>query len=385
MKCLGENMSEREHYKLTIEPITCVHIGTGETLTPLDYKIHTLKSGKNVYLAYSTDSILQHIAKDDTKLKQFDELTKSNDMTALAKFFNDNVLKDDRTAICDVTKEFFAKYKQNAKKDPLDNAREVLQMYRNGLYPVIPGSSLKGSIRTAVLNMKMHNWTNDKYNDFYDDFVAIENEKAKARYENKLQKSLLSYKDAKNDPFRAIEIGDCKFDGNGIEIVGVLKNIKTRADEVEDHNTSQIQAEVLKGSLMKSKTVGFGRMGINSYLKNSISIKEIIDSCNYFFWREFERKYDKFYSQAVDSVDLIGKLKEELESVKNSKNQFIVRLGRWSQVEFVTFEENFRNPKTPKIKEKQMPYGTTRTVFNYDGQYLPFGWCKCSVKTVSAL
>lgn len=379
-------MSEKEHYKLTIEPITCVHIGTGETLTPLDYKIHTLKSGKNVYLAYSTDSILQHIAKDEAKLKQFDELTKSNDMAALAKFFSENVTSDDRTAICDVTNEFFENFKKNAKKDPLENAREVLQMYRNGLNPVISGSSLKGSIRTAVLNMKMHNLSDKDYDKFYDEFVNIENEKSKVRYEEKLQKTLFCYTNAKDDPFRAIEIGDCKFDGNGIEVVGILKNIKTRADEVEVHNDSQIQAEVLKGSLMKAKTVGNGKICVNGDLccpkgvSKLISMNEIIDSCNYFFWREFEKEYDKFYSQAVDGVDLIDNLKDELEAVKNSKNQFIVRVGRWSQVEFVTFEENFRNPKTPKIKGKQMPYGTTRTVFDYDGQYLPLGWCKCSVE-----
>lgn len=364
-------MSEKEHYKLNIEPITCVHIGTGETLTPLDYKIHTLKSGKNVYLAYSTDSILQHIAKDEAKLKQFDELTKSNDMAALAKFFSENVTSDDRTAICDVTNEFFENFKKNAKKDPLENAREVLQMYRNGLNPVISGSSLKGSIRTAVLNARMRN--GNDYNTF-------------PQKASEIQKKLLNYTNAKDDPFRAIEIGDCKFDGNGIEVVGILKNIKTRADEVEAHNDSQIQAEVLKGSLMKAKTIGNGKICINGDLccpkgvSKLISMNEIIDSCNYFFWREFKKEYDKFYSQAVDGVDLIGNLKDELEAVKNSKNQFIVRVGSWSQVEFVTFEENFRNPKTPKIKGKQLPYGTTRTVFDYDGQYLPLGWCKCSVE-----
>ena len=29
----------KERYKLTIEPITPVHIGTGVELTPLDYKV----------------------------------------------------------------------------------------------------------------------------------------------------------------------------------------------------------------------------------------------------------------------------------------------------------------------------------------------------------
>lgn len=380
-------METKKHYKLTVEPITCVHIGTGEILTPLEYKLHTLQNGKTIYLAYSTDSILRRIAKDEKKAGEFYRISDAGNMNALAQFFNTNVCKEDRTAICDTTREFSRNFAVNAKKDPLENAREVFQMYRNGLNPVIPGSSLKGSIRTAVLNMKMHNLSDRKYDEFYDDFSAIENEKAKARYEDKLQKALLTYSDAKNDPFRAVEIGDCKFDGNGIELVGVLKNVKMRSSgEVEEHNSSQIQAEVLKGSLMNEKVLGTGKIRLNGsiceQINEIISMKDIIESCNYFFLREFEKEYDTFYKNDVEHCDLIFEMRKELQDIKKSENQFIVRIGRWSQVEFVTFEQNFRNPETPKIRGKQMPYGTTRTVFNYDGQYLPLGWCKCMVSEV---
>ena len=36
----------KQIYKLTIEPITCVHIGTGKQLTMLDYMVITNKAGQ---------------------------------------------------------------------------------------------------------------------------------------------------------------------------------------------------------------------------------------------------------------------------------------------------------------------------------------------------
>lgn len=183
----------KEHYTLTVEPVTCVHIGTGEQLSPLDYKIED-----NLFVNFSSDSILKRIAADPEKSAEFERLSSGGDMKALADFFHENAKKDDINYSCHCTMEFLKIWEANKDKDPLQNGRFVEQMYRQDMAPVIPGSSLKGAVRTAVLK-------------------------------------------------------------------------------------------------------------------------------------------------------------------------------------FVTFDENFRSPKTRKGKDgKPLPYGKTRTVFNYDGLYLPFGWCKCS-------
>ena len=79
---------------------------------------------------------------------------------------------------------------------------------------------------------------------------------------------------------------------------------------------------------------------------------------------------------------MISKLKIILSNSIKEKNTFIVRVGRFSQLEFVTMEESFRaywDTKKKSIKQN----GETRTVFDYDGQYIPLGWCKCKVEEVS--
>ena len=370
----------KEHYTLTVEPITCVHIGTGEQLSHLDYKISRSKQGNDLFINFSSNSILKRIAADPKKSAEFERLSSGGDMKALAGFFHENAKNADINYICHCTREFLKIWEENKDKDPLQNGRFVEQMYRQGMRPVIPGSSLKGSVRTAILNAALE----DCYN----------RNNLRGKKDNQIQKELLDFKDAKNDPFRTLQFGDCVFDGRGTQIVGALKNIKTDRDgEVVEHNTSQILAEAIKGYFLRNGTdanlVGEARFALDVDLaeekavSKKITIQDIVNACNYFYWREFKTEYEKFYKNACGSeCDAITKLHKELKAVAEDaqkQNEFIIRVGRWSQVEFVTFDENFRSPKTRRGKDgKPLPYGKTRTVFNYDGLYLPLGWCKCS-------
>ena len=370
----------KEHYTLTVEPVTCVHIGTGEQLSPLDYTISRSKQGNDLFINFLSESILKRIAADPKKSAEFERLSSGGDMKALAGFFHENAKNADINYICHCTREFLKIWEENKDKDPLQNGRFVEQMYRQGMRPVIPGSSLKGSVRTAILNAALE----DCYN----------RNNLRGKKDNQIQKELLDFKDAKNDPFRALQFGDCVFDGRGTQIVGALKNIKTDRDgEVVEHNTSQILAEAIKGYFLRNGTdanlAGEARFALDVDLaeekavSKKITIQDIVNACNDFYWREFKTEYEKFYKNACGSeCDAITKLHKELKAVAEDaqkQNEFIIRVGRWSQVEFVTFDENFRFPKTRRGKDgKPLPYGKTRTVFNYDGLYLPLGWCRCS-------
>jgi CRISPR-associated protein Csm5 len=107
-----------------------------------------------------------------------------------------------------------------------------------------------------------------------------------------------------------------------------------------------------------------------------ITFEDIQKSCNSFFWKEFVDEYNKFYKNVNDgSEELIVELKNKLDEARNTKGTFIIRIGRWSQVEFVTFEGDFKKPETRVIKGRRLDYGTTRTLFDYDGKYVPMGWC----------
>ena len=380
-------------YKLTVEPITPIHIGTGNILTPLEYKTVLTKTG-NKYLRFSSDSILSRIAADKSLSLEFEKTTQLNDMSKYHEFFDKNCSSDDVLYTCLMTDEFRKKYFENKQKDPTQNAAQVYEIFRdtNSPHPVIPGSSLKGSIRTAVLQGLLNQITDAEYNKLEDEFNSLKDNQKKS-FDAKLQKKILNNfenKDsAKTDPFRAVEIADCKFDGRNGQIVGLVKNISTlKNGELKAMEKLQIQVEAILGSIIGSDKISESVLRINEKLQNlngvsrRITADTIINFCNEFYIKQFEDEYEYFYKNAYDKVDLISKLRIILSNSIKEKNTFIVRVGRLSQLEFVPMEENFRaywDSKNKCLKQK----GDTRTVFDYDGQYIPLGWCKCKVEEVS--
>jgi CRISPR-associated protein Csm5 len=262
--------------------------------------------------------------------------------------------------------------------------------------PVIPGSSLKGSIRTALLNDLLDKLS-DKDHDSYRD--ELKNESHSDKYDAKLQEKLLNYRNIKADPLRAISLSDCMFKASGTQLVGGLKIAAfDKQNESLEAVGTQIQAEVIRGVLLGGTVSSELQAGIDADLQGipfpldrwnpkpperikKISINDIRDACNVFYWDEFQNEYKSHYQNVNDGTEtLIVELKNRLEAARNTEGQFIIRVGRWSQVEFVTFEESFRRPAAKKDRKTGKPlWGGTRTLFDYDGKYVPMGWCVLSI------
>lgn len=359
----------KERYKLMIEPITPVHIGTGIKLNPLDYKIVKTNIGNNRYARFSSDSILNRIAVDVNKSREFDNLVNTSDMKGIQRFFHENFTQSDLIYLCSITSVFESKYNVHINEKSLKNACEVEELYRSGgtKNAVIPGSSIKGAIRTALLDM-----CRDTSNNF--DFQ-------RARKNKYFQNDLFDMSDAKNDPLRCISVSDCMFENNKIQMVGSLQIIDCTGGYLIEKNNSQIWAEIIQGSLMESvrpeefiisidkKLQKATNLKKEKQIKKSFTIDDIKNECNYFFGENFKQEYNHFYkNEQKEKYELIHNLKNQINKIVESEDSFVLRIGRWSQFEFVTlYDEN-----------KKM--GKTRTLFDYNGQYLPMGWCKCTIK-----
>lgn len=360
----------KERYKLMIEPITPVHIGTGKKITPLDYKLVQTKNGSR-YARFSSDSILHRIAQNSEKSREFEYVTNLADMKLIQNFFHKNFSADDITYLCKMTENFEEKYKKNSHLDPLQNACEVEELYRpiGSRYAVIPGSSIKGAIRTALLDM-----CRDNNFDFQ-----------KAKKNKFFENELFDKSDAKDDPLRCISVSDCMFDNNKIQTVGSLQIVDCKDGYFLEKNNSQIFAEVISGKLMSETFSEELVISIDTGLQNSrnpkdnrklinksFSMQDIQTECNYFYGEGFNVEFNHFYIKAhSEKYKLIHALKHQIDGIVKEDNSFVIRLGRWSQFEFVTLYN----------EHKQM--GGTRTLFDYNGQYLPMGWCKCTVEKLT--
>ena len=355
----------KQIYKIKIEPLTAVHIGTGNTLSLLDYKLAKTNSGIRKYVRFSSDSILNRIAADESLRHEFESFSLNNDMKSLQNFFHKNMKNEDVSYLCLPTKEFEEKYDINVKKDPLQNACEVQEMYRPSLkqFPAIPGSSIKGAIRTALVD----SCVDSKEFDF-------SKEKKNKRFENQILKN----RDAKDDPFRAIYVGDCNFTTPLMQGVGSLQIVNKLNGQLSEKNSTQVQAEVIFGKIVLKESVpqNFNIVIDKSLQKRgcvskSFSIKDIVDECNYFYGENFRQEYEHFYKDSdSEKLELISRLLVEIKQIteEQQENSFIIRIGKWSQYEFVTLYDQDHN------------FGSSRTVLNYNGQYLPMGWCKCTVE-----
>lgn len=359
-------------YNLTIEPLTAVHVGSGNVLTPLEYKIARTSSGAYKYVRFSSDSIMRRIATDEKLRGEFERFSLNNDMKSLQQFFHQNMKNGDVSYLCVPTKKFEEKYAVNKNKDPLENASEVFEMYRAAekTLPAIPGSSIKGAIRTALVDSCAQN-----AEDF--DLESAKKDK-RDRTGSKAEKLILGNKDAKDDPFRAVQIGDCNFQNPLVQGVGTLQIIKRNRNELSEANSTQLQAEVILGKIAsKDSNPQNFRIIIDEDLQakkqvsKSFSMEKIISECNYFYSSAFDLEYQTFYEDAdSDKLDLIEKLKSKISETKDSKKSFLIRLGRWSQKESVT------------LYDENADFGKSRTVFDLDGQYLPLGWCVCTIKNL---
>lgn len=379
----------KKHYEITLKPLTGIHIGTGESLTAMDYFVKPVNRIPR-YVAYSQDSILQRVIGDPIQAQAYDRACNDSSLIDLFKFFESNFsISQDLSYLCEVTDSFAQEYSKKQKGSPLDGTCEVFSMYRPAgkKSPVIPGSSFKGALRTALLNQIMHDW--DEQTFFGPEYARLKEAKERfnfrdaAAIEKQLQKKAFG-DNPKNDLFRTILFGDASFPAKDTQIVGKVENIARNQNGAIEIKGIPIYAEVLKGSLMDSAAEGICHtivdvdMQMIKFPGNRYgSMQALVSACHYFFKREFVREAEKFYDGSSDRrLELYQQLKKTVMNLGDSKDTFLVRVGRWSQAEFVTCEPIFRMPKVPK----DHGYGNTRMVFDFNGQLLPLGWCLCKVK-----
>ena len=354
--CL-RRMVPMSKYKINAEPITAVHIGTGNTLSPLEYYI--VEKEENFYELnrFKTERIISSLSKD--KRQTFEKLLDENDIIKIQKFINNNINDDHILYSCQVSKSVYLKYKEELYN--MDNQLLIEEIYRDqrSFNPVIPGSSIKGAIRTAILS-KLGETIN----------------RLNPRYP---EKDILGFDDAKNDPFRGLQISDCEIFGNNKEYVSDFINFKENRNNSDDFASMQMFNEQIRGEILKGDANGTFEVIINEKLlsisistgrwnpiKLSFSITDIMLACNNFYAQQFENEFKQFYekSKYQDLREQIELIKERINYLKD--NECIIRLGKFSQVESVTINKH-RNPWNTK------GFGKTRTLTE---EKFPIGWLK---------
>ncbi len=258
-----------------------------------------------------------------------------------------------------------------AKKDNPENQLNVQEIYRDptSFKPVIPGSSLKGAFRTAILNRIGQN-------------KAILNVPYKY-----YEKNLLNYTDARNDPFRAVRVTDCFFPEGINEIVGQVFNFK------KDFAQMAIFQEQVLGELSEGNGTGICEISIDEHLQQirqtveyrgrrwsplpiKVTIEDIVVTCNEFYIKNLKDEFDKFYrnSNHLDLKTVSEGLNRMVAAIDEKNMECLIRLGRFGHIENVTIEKH-RRPYSRK-------YGTSRTISE---RRYPMGWVKVKFSEIATV
>ncbi|WP_456395337.1 type III-A CRISPR-associated RAMP protein Csm5 [Desulfurobacterium sp.] len=149
-------------YKLKLTMETPVHIGTGEVYYDIEY---TIKNGR--FYVINKDKFFSHLAKLG-KINLFTKIAAKGDIPSILqirKLVHDVFKPEDslvsfeieKNALVDMEKKLFnfsnIEKRKSGEIRKVINQMKISKTYKNRLTfePIIPGSSIKGAIRTAVI------------------------------------------------------------------------------------------------------------------------------------------------------------------------------------------------------------------------------------------
>ena len=338
-------------FKLQCEILSPLHIGTGKEIEPLDYIVKGERLYRLSFERFVTDMT-------ESERTAFEGILDKGNLLEIRKYVEGRINVERNTLYSiEVSTPIITLY--NAKRGDIQNQLLINPFIRTESVsmPLMPGSSIKGAIRTAVISKLASNSVLPKPKDF--------------REENEFESTVLGYKDGKDDPFRGIKIRD-KILGNDSTIIREIRNVSKKDGRLQSNNM-QIICEVSHSSLT-GKTVEFetevsfdDALFSTRFLSKTLTRELIIESCTDFYRDKMEKEHEKFYKNSE-----VEKYSKQLLSTTLDNNSFLVRVGRFSGVESVTLD-NYRNPKPPGNKTT---WGTSRNLA--ESRY-PMGWIKVTV------
>ncbi|CUU09193.1 CRISPR type III-A/MTUBE-associated RAMP protein Csm5 [Candidatus Thermokryptus mobilis] len=363
--------------KVLYRIITPIHIGMGADISPFEYVI---KDGN--FYRIESDDLISGLSEE--QLKRFYSYIESNNLIGL------------RNVILENFNESYAKYKISVTRSVVEKYDKSINDVRNQLLispfirsvsdfrPYLPGSSIKGAIRTAIINDAVQNEIKKIGRHKLKEFQKKLFDK-KGHWELELVGAIVKTRggersDAKRDPFRVLKVSDVYLSDEFFHVGEVLNaSVNERRGRVETVGI-QMFKEVLLGEVNLSKPVEFeGEIRIDEILSEAkykgietedriekwipmaLSKDYIIKTCNDFYLNEFKRERE-FFEFAVDMHDVLDKIGKILSP---SKDEFVIRVGRFSGVTAVTVNE-IRKPHNKK-------WGNTKNLF--EGKF-PMGWVK---------
>ena len=391
-------MSQLQQWRLAITPLSPVHLGTGQDYEPTGYVI-------DAGALYEFDGIGALRALPAAERERLSKILDGRPTQAMLlqvqSFFHDNrarliAASRNQVRVNPTVEAFYgerigkvAQHESGGNK--VQNRLEIERTAYNppSGRPIIPGSALKGAIRTALL-------------DQYNNGASLPAELRGDRKANqKLQEHLFRYqmRELERDPMRLVRLSDAALarpDDFATEVrfaVNRKKQLVMKGDvllqsQAEQKNLYQLleclpgmEARAFVGEL---SIQGAGGLESPRWPELRFRFGEIAVACNRFFrpilGRELDLLHQRGYLDEAWAEQVQGLLQGPLGKAVDEDRAFLLRVGRHSGAESVTLN-GVRHIKIMKGKGEPPEYlDDAKTVWLASDErqsqrhLLPFGW-----------
>lgn len=311
------------------------------------------------YLYTFTPGQLSEALSDMDKKTLLKEANKG-ELMALQNFFKSkaSVIVKTSTKRAFVCREVAKKYEEkfgnvNSKNNDFAkfNIEKQISDAVTGL-PYIPGSSIKGAIRTALMSAKNERVRLDK---------SLYKKGADA------EKFLYGYKNPTEDPFKALKIEDGHAADFFITEIDTAENVKKNMDKSAQQGVSTYMEVIPSGTVFESSLT---IMQTADFSDDMLSIQK---ACDNFYSDIFNEQKDR----QIRIHGISASLFEKIEKEKSKSKAFLVNLGKHGGAESKTID-GLRNIKIMQGKGKPPRFEDCATTYwfaNNGKERLPFGWC----------
>jgi len=247
-------------------------------------------------------------------------------------------------------------------------AQSLKEQIHTGLgFPYIPGSSIKGAIRTAIFTSLIENLKHIASEKLKNDFGKFN--------DSKLSKILFG-KDPNHDSMRFLQVGDAIFEKGNTDVMNVASmNYKFGSAELDKkvaQLTEAIREDVVTDFKLKidvtklEKNIQFSKVNTNvDFLKNEVALfRSINKHTEKLLLSEAESWKEHSQFETVENyIETIENLAEHCEACED--NEFILRLGHGSGWTFMTGnwaknKELVEDELWDRIVDKARPGNQTR-------------------------
>ncbi len=343
-----------KEYIIKLQPITPIFIGNGELVEPYQYVV---SKGKYYYI--KVNKLIESLNKNE----RYSFVEKLNQGSLALRSFVDKLDWEDHVAYrADVAKSFAIEYEKKLSKD---NNQLLVDQFINSIdRPYIPGSSIKGALRTAYLNIKGEDISYSVERIGKRGRIKVSDARKKA---HKIEGRTLKYNNFFADPFQTIKLSDSNFVKNSIIIYDTAiytfkKDKCSPGPSSYKESLLSLLANNFEGYFTFQLTIVEGKQQHTSKNgKLKIGIEELIEVTKKFSFKLLKSELD-FLSKRRQTNKLKA-IYKRLEKIHGNlrANESLIRFGGGSGYNAVSLNEANQKGKVTTISrllaQKMYPYG----------------------------